>query len=160
MRRPDMSPVRGASSGNLPAPLLSSRPYGFNAITVELYRVRRVDVMMQPAEHMSLPLLDSIVGDVGAADDHIKLVDNFGTPDAVIEKRMAWRMSGMPAFGKTHDARELWNIVSFVEQLPTMTGGGLRATRRRACRSACGASSLARNHVAPASPYTRIGAVT
>ena len=160
MRRPDMSPVRGASSGNLPAPLLSSRPYGFNAITVELYRVRRVDVMMQPAEHMSPPLLDPIVGDVDAADDHIKFGRQLWDARCRHRKSMAWRMSGVPAFGKTHDARELWNIVSFVEQLPTKTGGGLRATRGRAWRSACGASSLARNHVALASPYTRIGAVT
>lgn len=31
------------------------------------------------------------------------------------------RMTGMPAFGPTHDDPTLWNIAAFVEQLPTMT---------------------------------------
>ena len=28
------------------------------------------------------------------------------------------RMTGMPAFGPTHEEQELWNLVAFVEQLP------------------------------------------
>lgn len=31
------------------------------------------------------------------------------------------RMTGMPAFGPTHDDRTLWNIAAFVKQLPAMT---------------------------------------
>lgn len=31
------------------------------------------------------------------------------------------KMTGMPAFGPTHDDRTLWNIVAFVRQLPNMT---------------------------------------
>ena len=31
------------------------------------------------------------------------------------------KMSGMPAFGPTHDDRTLWNIVAFVKDLPGMT---------------------------------------
>lgn len=31
------------------------------------------------------------------------------------------RMTGMPAFGPTHDDEELWNIVAFVEQLPKVS---------------------------------------
>ena len=31
------------------------------------------------------------------------------------------KMSGMPAFGPTHDDRALWNIVAFVGKLPAMT---------------------------------------
>ena len=31
------------------------------------------------------------------------------------------KMAGMPAYGKTHTPAELWEIVAFVEQLPTMT---------------------------------------
>lgn len=30
------------------------------------------------------------------------------------------KMTGMPAFGPTHDDQTLWNIVAFVSQLPTM----------------------------------------
>jgi len=32
------------------------------------------------------------------------------------------KMSGMPAFGPTHDDRELWQIVAFVRQLPRIKG--------------------------------------
>lgn len=31
------------------------------------------------------------------------------------------KMTGMPAFGPTHDDQALWNIVAFVRQLPSMT---------------------------------------
>lgn len=31
------------------------------------------------------------------------------------------KMSGMPAFGPTHEDQALWNIVAFVKQLPGMT---------------------------------------
>ncbi len=31
------------------------------------------------------------------------------------------KMTGMPAFGPTHDDRTLWNIAAFVKQLPAMT---------------------------------------
>ena len=31
------------------------------------------------------------------------------------------RMSAMPAFGETHDDKELWNIAAFVKQLPGMS---------------------------------------
>ncbi|QJR79364.1 cytochrome c [Alteromonas pelagimontana] len=31
------------------------------------------------------------------------------------------KMSGMPAFGATHDEKTLWNITAFVKQLPAMT---------------------------------------
>ncbi|KAB2943106.1 MAG: cytochrome c [Hyphomicrobium sp.] len=31
------------------------------------------------------------------------------------------KMTGMPAFGPTHDDQTLWNIVAFVRQLPNMT---------------------------------------
>jgi mono/diheme cytochrome c family protein len=31
------------------------------------------------------------------------------------------KMTGMPAFGPTHDDQTLWNIVAFVRQLPSMT---------------------------------------
>jgi mono/diheme cytochrome c family protein len=37
------------------------------------------------------------------------------------------KMTGMPAWGKTHDDEEIWNIVSFVHQLPRMTPGEYRA---------------------------------
>jgi mono/diheme cytochrome c family protein len=31
------------------------------------------------------------------------------------------RMTGMPAFGPTHDDRQLWTVVAFVRRLPDMT---------------------------------------
>lgn len=31
------------------------------------------------------------------------------------------KMSGMPAFGPTHEDRTLWNVAAFVKQLPAMT---------------------------------------
>ena len=31
------------------------------------------------------------------------------------------KMSGMPAFGKTHDDHKIWAIVSFLKKLPAMT---------------------------------------
>jgi mono/diheme cytochrome c family protein len=31
------------------------------------------------------------------------------------------KMSGMPAFGPTHEDKELWNIAAFVSQLPAIT---------------------------------------
>jgi mono/diheme cytochrome c family protein len=37
------------------------------------------------------------------------------------------KASGMPAWGQTHDDEEVWNIVSFVHQLPHMTPDEYRA---------------------------------
>lgn len=37
------------------------------------------------------------------------------------------KMTGMPAWGKTHSDEEVWNIVSFVQQLPRMTPSEYRA---------------------------------
>ena len=47
------------------------------------------------------------------------------------------KMTGMPAFGPTHDDRTLWNIAAFVKELPAMTPeryaafGNLPGERRR-----------------------------
>jgi mono/diheme cytochrome c family protein len=37
------------------------------------------------------------------------------------------KASGMPAWGQSHDDEEIWNIVSFVHQLPHMTPDDYRA---------------------------------
>lgn len=37
------------------------------------------------------------------------------------------KMSGMPAFGQTHDERELWGMVAFVQKLPGMSQERYRA---------------------------------
>jgi mono/diheme cytochrome c family protein len=37
------------------------------------------------------------------------------------------KMTGMPAFGPTHDDQTIWNIVAFVNQLPNMTAERYRA---------------------------------
>jgi len=34
------------------------------------------------------------------------------------------KMSGMPAFGSTHDDHELWSIVAFLKKLPSMDSAG------------------------------------
>ncbi|OQW32299.1 MAG: hypothetical protein A4E19_19935 [Nitrospira sp. SG-bin1] len=44
------------------------------------------------------------------------------------------KMSGMPAFGPTHNDRELWQIVSFVRQLPRITDDEYLAMVRAAGR--------------------------
>lgn len=31
------------------------------------------------------------------------------------------KMTGMPAFGNTHDDQEIWSVVAFVQQLPNVT---------------------------------------
>ena len=31
------------------------------------------------------------------------------------------KMTGMPSFGKTHDDKQIWSIVAFIEQLPGMS---------------------------------------
>jgi mono/diheme cytochrome c family protein len=38
------------------------------------------------------------------------------------------RLSGMPAFGETHDDRTLWSIAAFVKELPAMTPEEYAAT--------------------------------
>jgi mono/diheme cytochrome c family protein len=52
----------------------------------------------------------------------------------VIDPRIAFwaikhgiKATGMPAWGQTHDDEEIWNIVSFVHQLPHMTPEEYRA---------------------------------
>jgi mono/diheme cytochrome c family protein len=37
------------------------------------------------------------------------------------------KATGMPAWGKTHDDEEIWNIVAFVQRLPHMSAGEYRA---------------------------------
>jgi mono/diheme cytochrome c family protein len=37
------------------------------------------------------------------------------------------KMTGMPAWGKTHDDQEIWNIVAFVERLPHMSASEYHA---------------------------------
>jgi mono/diheme cytochrome c family protein len=37
------------------------------------------------------------------------------------------KMTGMPAFGPTHEERELWAMVAFIEQLPKMSPEAYRA---------------------------------
>ena len=41
------------------------------------------------------------------------------------------KTTAMPAWGKTHDDEEIWNIVSFVRQLPHMTPSQYRAMTAR-----------------------------
>lgn len=72
-------------------------------------------------------------GGVGSeADDWAKgmLPQPPHLPDVVAEwepSEVFWlvkhgiKMTGMPAFGSSHDDQTLWNIVAFVDQLPGMT---------------------------------------
>lgn len=51
------------------------------------------------------------------------------------------RMTGMPAFGPTHEEQELWNLVAFVEQLPQID-----AERYRRWEEELGESSERHEH--------------
>ena len=51
------------------------------------------------------------------------------------------RMTGMPAFGPTHQEQELWNLVAFVEQLPQID-----AERYRALEQELGQTSEQHEH--------------
>ena len=42
------------------------------------------------------------------------------------------KATAMPAWGKTHDDEEIWNLVAFVEQLPMMSPEQYRAATRAA----------------------------
>lgn len=44
------------------------------------------------------------------------------------------RMTGMPAWGASHDDRGLWALVAFVRQLPAMSGDDYRVMTGRAAR--------------------------
>ena len=42
------------------------------------------------------------------------------------------KMTGMPAFGQTHDDPSIWNIVAFVKKLPGMTSEQYQALQAQA----------------------------
>lgn len=42
------------------------------------------------------------------------------------------RMTGMPAWGRTHDDEDLWPVVSFMQALPTLDAAGYQAMLERA----------------------------
>src|SRR3954463_3449081 len=45
------------------------------------------------------------------------------------------KMSGMPAFGDTHNEHELWSIVAFLKKLPAMDSAGYAAYTAAAAKS-------------------------
>ena len=45
------------------------------------------------------------------------------------------KMTGMPAFGPTHDDQTIWNIVAFVKELPNMTSEQYRQLEQQAAGS-------------------------
>ena len=45
----------------------------------------------------------------------------MGAPSDLLDHKHGVKMTGMPAFGPTHDDKELWGIAAFVSQLPAMT---------------------------------------
>ena len=59
------------------------------------------------------------------------------------------KMTGMPAWGKTHGDETIWGLVAFVRQLPKMTGEQYREMTARS--QAKRALDAARNHGAPRS---------
>jgi mono/diheme cytochrome c family protein len=42
------------------------------------------------------------------------------------------KMSGMPAWGRTHSDAEIWNMVAFLQKLPAMTSAQYKAATKRA----------------------------
>jgi mono/diheme cytochrome c family protein len=49
--------------------------------------------------------------------------------------KYGFKMSGMPAFGSTHDEHELWSIVAFLKKLPSMDSAGYAMLREAAGKS-------------------------
>jgi mono/diheme cytochrome c family protein len=82
-------------------------------------------------------------GGPGLAPSEIRQGLNPGAPDlASDDVQKSWsdaelywivdhgiRRSGMPAFGETHDARDIWAIVAFVRHLPGMSGADYQHMR-------------------------------
>lgn len=56
------------------------------------------------------------------------------------------RMTGMPAFGPTHDDRTLWSIAAFVKQLPAMTPEEYAALGEAGGQESSAGATSARNH--------------
>ena len=46
------------------------------------------------------------------------------------------KMSGMPAWGSTHDDAEIWNIVAFLRKLPTLSPAGYAAMQKEGSNEA------------------------
>lgn len=53
--------------------------------------------------------------------DLAKVADKMSEPMVFWVVKNGIRMTGMPAFGKTHSDGELWRMVSFVKSLPGMS---------------------------------------
>jgi mono/diheme cytochrome c family protein len=56
------------------------------------------------------------------------------------------RMTGMPAFGPTHDEGELWDVVAFVRQLPELDAQEYQRLRDERARPPAGPGSQAPEH--------------
>jgi len=58
-----------------------------------------------------------------------RVADEWSGPEVFWIVKHGIRMSGMPAFGPTHDDRTLWNITAFVKAMPKMTAARYAAYR-------------------------------
>ena len=56
------------------------------------------------------------------------------------------RMTGMPAFGATHDTNELWKIAAFVQKLPELTDEQKEQLKRAAAKAQAHGSDSSHDH--------------
>ena len=52
----------------------------------------------------------------------VKIVDKIDPKELFWVTKNGIKMTGMPAWGKTHSDEKIWAIVAFIKKLPTMTG--------------------------------------
>ncbi len=55
------------------------------------------------------------------APELVRTADDWSAPELFWIAKHGIKMSGMPAFGRTHSDEELWNAVAFVQELPKMS---------------------------------------
>ena len=60
----------------------------------------------------------------GMTDGHIQ--EEFGAGQLYWIAKHGLKMTGMPAFGPTHDEKQLWGLVAIVQQMPDMTADQYR----------------------------------
>ncbi len=55
------------------------------------------------------------------APELVRSADDWSPSELFWITKHGIKMSGMPAFGRTHSDEEIWNIVAFVQELPKMS---------------------------------------
>jgi len=128
--QPHSSPVRAFLN------IVRERSVARRAATVQVPSLDDPQGVREGAEHYNAMCVDCHLAP-GITVSEIRAGLTPAPPNLsqhVVDPRIAYwtikhgiKMTGMPAWGKTHDDAEIWNIVSFVQQLPHMTPDAYRA---------------------------------